>query len=335
MYDELAVRGFKLYHDAYSNYSNTTSSLTAVFTMEHHFYRISIGNLDALGARDIVGGRLYNPVLSTFKNNGYNTQFVNHSDYIFKKGNALDYAFPTRKIYGVFDVFQIDWLNQLPLMEYLDQTPTGRKVRVSHESHYDQIIQRVSLISKNAASWFTYMHLPLPNHSKGSKDWNELAGFLETYPEQVELANSEILGIVDHVIQNDPSAFVVLMGDHGAVRFRDVWQTGDEQDLHEILSIRQVEEDKLALDLFGILLAIRYPSDHDHRYDNAIMSPVNLFRYVFSVLSDDEELLEAKAEDKSFFRTGYVAVEDGQPLNHWDEIDLRSASSKNARRQIE
>ena len=56
-YGALRRRGFEIHHAAYSNYEATMLSMSSTFAMAHHYATISIGNLDAYSARDVVAAR--------------------------------------------------------------------------------------------------------------------------------------------------------------------------------------------------------------------------------------------------------------------------------------
>jgi len=67
--------------------------------------------------------------------------------------------------------------------------------------------------------------------------------------------------------------------------------------------------------MFSSLLAIKWP-DNNAMYNADIQTSVNLFRTVFSALSEDTSLLKNIESDASF-----LSVNEGAPLGIYKVID--------------
>jgi hypothetical protein len=138
------------------------------------------------------------------------------------------------------------------------------------------------------------------------------------YQELVRKGNQELFEIVDLIVEKDPSAVIVLLGDHGASRLRNIWDDaikGDIASLDALLKQRGESLDTLASDFFGTFLAIRMPEKGD--ISNGLpMSHVNVFRHIFAALADSENpdvsraILERRAPSESDL-FGFKLVVDG------------------------
>jgi len=132
--------------------------------------------------------------------------------------------------------------------------------------------------------------------------------------------NPEILALVDFISARDPGALVILMGDHGGMLLRhSITGNGD---INAVLDRSGINRTDFALDCFNIMLAVKWPAGTGYE---GTVSPVNLFRIVFSVLS--EKTSGEKAPDESYYlRDGvlYTAVRDGVVLPSWEPSAVQS-----------
>ncbi len=56
--------------------------------------------------------------------------------------------------------------------------------------------------------------------------------------------------------------------------------------------------------------------------NGTIKSHVNLFKYVFAYLSEDNKILETKAPDDSYERAFLMAIKDGVILNYFIKVKI-------------
>ena len=313
--------GFKIYNDAFANYWDTTTSILSIFTMAHHYYKISKGRHDALGARNIIGGVTYNPVLSVFKNNGYKIQYVHKSDYCFFAGDSLDYASPKRTPFKVFEIYQIEILdNFFGLFDKTYKGKAGRKKdqdRVHIQDYVKIAKNRLTVAAEDPRPYFTFIKVEESDHFPLSRDRIHVsAEEVKNYLSDLKRVNLMIEKFVDIVEKKDPDSFIILIGDHGAWRYGRVW-LGDNN-IHRMMEERGVQEATVAQDIFGTFLAIKYPDNSN--IPPGIISHVNLFRYVFSVLCKNDFVLKNKVADESYVEARnklYIAVRDGKPIKRW------------------
>ena len=130
--------------------------------------------------------------------------------------------------------------------------------------------------------------------------------------------------IVKAIRERDPKAVIILLGDHGGLRYRAVWgrsyffaRRGD--DPNAAMDAVGVDPQLVALDIAGIMIAI-YSGG---RCDSLIypgMTPVNVMRVIFACLSHDSRLLEHRASDITLIppkKRVWVVARDGAPLPRW------------------
>ncbi|MFC1736622.1 hypothetical protein ACFL1X_10940 [Candidatus Hydrogenedentota bacterium] len=333
----LEERGVRAYPDCYANYNYTTQTLACVFTMQHHYYKTSVGADDAFGVRDIIGGKVYNPVLDVFRDNGYARQYIFFKDCAFNAGSLLSYAYPESEdgCAEVLGIYQNGRLTDVSARLLGDKTGIsahlqegkkneyylrmlGRYGRASHE--------RIMMAANSSEPYFTVLKPGALDHAHITKDWHELVQWGEHYRKLVAEYNSRYIRLIDFIVKNDPNAIIIMFGDHGPSRYRNVWVT--KGDVNEALERRGVAGKTVALDQFGTFLGIRYPGGDPDLI--AAKSHVNLFRNLFATLSEDQSLLETSVEDISMLyfwtednRVLCVGARDAKPLDLWETIETQ------------
>jgi hypothetical protein len=328
IYQGLAARNFKVI-DTYSNYWGTWESMLSVFLGSHHYYDLMTGVFDSRIGRWIMNGKTFNPVLSVLRNNGYKVQYIEATDYLVKDQGNLDYVYPdvSEPLYTGLRVFNNPLFDLLPSVKVAGAKPN---TVVGYVNTMTEILfGRLQQTIKNGTPWFTYIHFPLPAHAGGP--FRSLRSWEDVYRENTRRANAHMLLTIDRILAMDPSALIVIMGDHGSYRYSEAWEGADNP--NDAFKVNGIESDVATVDYFGILMAIRSRGQcDDFVYEN--MTPVNLMRVIFSCLSDDRKLLESRTADISIFPYGfsritevpsalYMTVKDGKILKPWIKIDGR------------
>ncbi len=117
---------------------------------------------------------------------------------------------------------------------------------------------------------------------------------------RVHNTNRDILILVDSIRSVDPNAIMILASDHGPLIFNScslVYPLNTKEEVierqHAFLAIHlgKPKED----------------SDQSKFKINEIKSSVNLFRYIFAYLTENEEVLDNKPPDDAF----YLETENG------------------------
>ncbi len=256
----LTQQGFTIYNDFRSNYYSTLSSNSSLFNMKHHYHTNKISE-----RKDIVGK---NNVLSILKENEYQTYLIAGTEY---------FTFNRTKNY--YDFYNISAI----------ETPfigTGVKLRKNLLSDFESTKNNY-----NTSPRFFFIESIYPAHiTTNSKSSEGVEAERLAYFKRFKKANTFLKTIIHKITTEDPKGIIVIIADHGGyVGMRATSDCGIKtQDRNKIYSI------------FGSHLSIKWPKDYDHSLDGELKSSVNLFRVLFSYLSDSKILLKNKEKDKSY-----------------------------------
>lgn len=270
---------FTLYDDYKSNYSSTLYSNSSCFYMKHHFSN-EFSNFNY--ARDYIVGR--NPVLEIFKNNNYKTFFITEIPYLLMNRPSVFFDYCNYK------------LGELPYFK--DGLSCFKEITNEIEN---QIIQNKGTNTFFFIEKFNPGHIN-PGKIKGSSIEKERVEYLKS----LQTANVWLKKTITIIEKNDPNAIIIIGADHaGYVGFEYTSQAQNK-----------IMDRKLLNSIFGAKLAIKW-NGAQQDYDSQLKTSVNLFRIVFSYLSEDKLLLNNlqpntsyNCYDASDFSKVYKAIED-------------------------
>jgi hypothetical protein len=250
----LDQKKFTLYNDYRSNYESTLYSNLSCFYMKHHFYK---QNSNFKYARNFIVGE--NPVIKIFKNNNYKTFLITERPHflINKPRIAYDYCNFELDELSYFDA----WAN------YKDITDDVKKQVVSNTT-----TNNFFFIEK-----FTPSHISIYETSNLGKEKERLA-----YIERLKMANIWLKDIVSFLDKNDPNGIIIIGADHGGFVGFDYTEQ----------AYKKISDKKLLQSIFGAKLAIKWNDSLHYQYDTNLKSAVNLFRVLFSDLSQNKSLLK-------------------------------------------
>jgi hypothetical protein len=283
--------GFRVYDDYFSAYPFSVESMHSMLAMEHSFFGKSIGN-DSVDLREIIGGR-GNHVVNVMKQNGYRSVFLHESDYLVKQHCRIEACLPQRsELSALKENAKEFFALNLPIAESDYDVGQAMQLQIAAVEAEDKV--------------FTYKHF-MDAHStvkSYKKSYRQLLPeFRKAYPAKIQGVNKTLLKEVDQVLGKDPSAIIIIVADHGTWAGAERSKTG--------LSESETR-DKL-----NVFLAIRWGAGYDGRYDDEIKTSVNMFRFIFAYLSQDEKILETLKEDDGYFKTKgkvWKVVENGVVL---------------------
>lgn len=271
---------FSLYDDYRSNYPSTLYSNSSCFFMKHHF---SNEFSKFKYARDYIVGR--NPVLEIFKNNCYKTFFITEIPYLLMNRPNVYFDYCNYK------------LAELPYF----------KDGLSCFKEITNEIENQIVLNKETSNFF-FIEKFNPGHINPSKI---KGGSIEKerleYLKSLQIANAWLKKTITIIEKNDPNAIIIIGADHGGyVGFEYTSQAQNK-----------ITDRKLLNSIFGAKLAIKWNGIHHSEYDAQLKSSVNLFRILFSFLSEDKLLLNNLQPDASYnsydasdFSKVYKAIED-------------------------
>ena len=271
---------FSLYDDYRSNYSSTLYSNSSCFFMKHHFSKeFSKFNY----ARDYIVGR--NPVLEIFKNNNYKTFFITEIPYLLMNRPGVYFDYCNYK------------LAELPFFK--DGLSCFKEITNEIEN---QIVLNRDTSNFFFIEKFNPGHIN-PSKIKGSSIEKERLEYLKS----LQIANAWLKKTITIIEKNDPNAIIIIGADHGGyVGFEYTSQAQNK-----------ITDRKLLNSIFGAKLAIKWNGSQHSNYDAQLKTSVNLFRILFSYLSEDKLLLNNLQPDASYncydasdFSKVYKAIED-------------------------
>jgi len=302
---------FRLYDEVFSNYHATTSALPAMLNMDHHYYLFNFKSSEvSRSLREIAGGR--NNLVHTFRRNGYQIQYIHQWSYLLLHGCSADECFGSDRYGGARIVF-----NQI--------LPAALRIRIWQETSLKAVKVEVDRLLETdltpGMSRFQYIHLYKPGHASNLRQGTcDQAKEVAQYSKQIEAVNKYLTIMIDSILSKDPTAVIVLAGDHGPFIENKCQRRFDISTLAEYR------------DRVGVLMAIRWPSDYEGRYDDRIKTTVNTFRYVLASLADNEsELLSTVVSDDVYVMGDndiLKIIENGEVLDtarHYTKVDLRNA----------
>lgn len=259
----LKNKKFTLYDSFRSNYESTLFSNSSCFYMKHHF---SNEFSKFKYARDLIVGD--NPVLKIFKNNKYKTFFITERPYLLMNRPKVYYDFTNFK------------LNELPYFN--DGWSSFKEITAE--------IKKQIVANKNSKNFF-FIEKFKPGHiavyEKGSKG---VEGERVEYIKNVKMANAWLMEMISFIEKYDPNSIVIIGADHGGfVGFK-----------YALEAQKKVADRALLYSIFGAKLAIKWNNPKHEEYDSKLKTPVNLFRILFSYLSENKLPLEHLQPDTSY-----------------------------------
>lgn len=295
--DFLTQNKFKLYNNFRSNYVPTVYSNSSMFGMRHHYYKAqSHAENETYNFRNIIVNQ--NPVLDILKANNYQTHLFLQEPY-FILGNELK-GFDTCNISS----------NEVSYFS------NGFDLDRNITEDFEDLIKQ----NGNDAHFFFLEQLQPWHISNNKQQENAQEKERKAYLERLVDANLWLENIISLINTNDPNALIVIVADHGGfVGFN-----------YESESRTKTQDRDLIYSAFTSALAIKWPDDSAKSYDKDLKTTVNIFRTIFSYLSEDLSFLEHLQKDDS-----YLLIENGAPngvykvINDKDYITFDKLNSKN------
>ena len=277
----LTDNNFKIYNDFRSNYYSTLSSNSSLFAMKHHYYNFPRNRIrEVYNARDVIVGD--NPVLNILKVNNYKSYLLMDKSYMLINRPHISYDYCNMRIedIGYFSrgfVLDYDVFADLKKIDLNDDKPK-----------------------------FFFLEQLLPSHITNKPNPGDIAENERVkYLLNLEKANDWLKQVIDYIIENDDNPLIIIAADHGG--FVGLNSTYEDR-------IKQEDRD-IIYSIFSSQLAIKWP-EKAPEYDSKIKTSVNLFRILFTYLSENKVYLNNLQEDVS-----YIQIEKGAPFGVYEYID--------------
>jgi hypothetical protein len=342
----LNKENFTVYNNTYANYFATLVSLSSTFMMKHHYYSFENPAMDVRHmGREILGGGKHNTVLSIFRDNGYKINYFLPTDYYFSRTVGID--FYNRLKFNPWATLSLYTIPRHVAEMMSPIIPTMAKQIYKSQitpdyfppNYVPDMRAMIKQAHKQQDSQFFFIAMPAGEHIKYSlveegkqKELSKIGFwkivlykyignyFKEYYISRIKKSNTVIKEILSQIIADDPNAVIILLGDHGTFKYRNIDRDGQDKML-QMMTEDGITSRDFADSLFNVLLAIRMPQGLTLP-DAEVISNVNVFRYVLSALSGTRKLIENKEEDISL-TSNVIAVRDGKPLEKLEFIDIQ------------
>jgi hypothetical protein len=278
----LTGKNFKIYTNYRSNYTATLPSNSSMLMMKHHYYNKGVSHDEAINARELIVND--NTVLNIFKNNGYKTFLVLEKPYFLANKPKIGYD------YSNFTTSDIGFLD------------TGFKKSKDVINSLKGFINKEPLHPKFFfIEFFNPGHVTnIPEKSLGKE------GNKKKWIESLQVANNKLKLLIDFITQQDPEALIIITADHGGFVGMNTTQ--------EVY--KKTQDSDLIYSIFSSMLAIKWPENEAPKFDTQFKSSVNLFRIIFTFMSENKKYLNALQPNGSF-----VIIHKGAPKGIYQYID--------------
>ena len=130
-------------------------------------------------------------------------------------------------------------------------------------------------------------HIPVKEYNSRGKEKERIS-----YLERLEMANGWLKEIITVINKLDPNGLIVIMADHGG--FVGMNSTSE--------AVKKLNDRDKIYSIFSSILAVKWVENNPPQFDDKLKTSVNLFRILFSYLSEDESFLTYLQEDASFLQ---------------------------------
>jgi hypothetical protein len=283
----LIKNSFTQYPNFRSNYTTTLSSNASFFMMKHHYYNNRISDFELYNARNMVISK--NPVLDIFKSNGYKTHFITETGYMLFNRPKMGYD------YCNFDYSDFPYINP----------GISKPINIS-----EKLEKTISANIEQPKFFFIQLLKPWHIKSKIANSSNDKTIEREVWLNNLLEANIALSKTINLIKEKDGNALIVMLSDHGGyVGFNYAGEadtmTKDRDLVHSIYSSQ---------------LSIHWPKNEKPNFDTKFKTSVNVFRLLFTYLSEDEVYLNALQPDVS-----YKVLRDNIPVGIYEYLNENGA----------
>jgi hypothetical protein len=337
----LDKQGFTVLDNCFANYHYTLPSLSSVFLMKHHYFRQTFGFMDvSRGLHRVLDGE--NPVVQTFKANGYRFNVMDCGrGHVLRGDSSADAYFcahPERRFKSILPYYRLmEVLGNLGLISKdeededcgfmtIDTEFLFSRLRQQREEKVPQFYCIYAGAKHSSCSLFFEGLERLDRHEieiyPGAPRFKE-----ETYPRARRGADRELIRVLEMIHEHDPEALVILIGDHAPHRY-NVLDYGWEGDVNARIRSWGIAQSLVARDNVAVLCAIKCGLFSLSLTKEAILSPVNLFRWIFAILAENPSLLENLAPNISFIPANcgnpddklYLVAKENKLASEWKKF---------------
>ncbi len=205
---------FRRFPNFFANSVRTTHSLNTLLSLDVGVYTSQEYELVARGDDpnpSLFTGRNPSPLLNILHKNGYETTSIYHNTHFGnRKGPYINHyvTFEEHVVCNLLD----DWILNWAFWGYC------RFFDGSYYKNKRLVAERVTQVNANGGPQFTLAHLYSPGHTNKSFRYDnaeQLEKFRADYIRKSAIAASYLELIIQHLAENDPTAILLVYGDHG------------------------------------------------------------------------------------------------------------------------
>lgn len=294
-------KGFVIPENLYSNGSHTLETMYFMSIMNAKPSHV-VGNLDlSISQRAVIAGNEQNNLLRILKFNNYHvTHLLEGNTYYYpKKGPLVDYSDihglskysePLMYVHGLIGAIENKYIfRKMNFKMKVDDN-------IAPKDPLDAIKWYFNLEHKS--STFVFQRMAYTNHTtyeckKDNSDaWLKSGWYKNAYIKQLESIKKE----TDIILEHDPKAIIIYLGDHGAYLYR-CWTNQDN--LKYVLEVFQITKKQFYDDKFKVFGAVRIPKEIGEI--DSDFSSVNVFSKIFNMIGSEDGRLFPIAKNDSYF----------------------------------
>ncbi len=366
--NKLVAEGYSLYDPVYANYYATLFSTASLFRMDHSFYAEDRGKIDInIKTSKLISGGPGNNALDILKINGYSVAYIHSINGIYRyKNSKIDYTnlnFPFGGLFKpIYDIealmiqlirpmFRLnnnfrEWVRTVFIQQPRVANLKSSSLEKTSDARLHELMTHIIKSSKTSQPVFRFIYWIGAAHTDsriGSISDQKIkleyaASWKLEYRDIVQKAEVEILDVVQNIEKYDPGALVILIGDHGAwLKGRMIEDKNKNSTSLDELKAYAAEFGfslaDLTKDVSSVFLAIKWPKGVNVPVGQPV-SHVNLFRLIFSALSNDETFMLDAVPNTSYFLVPglkprvYNTVREGVVLDDWQLFE-KSTKTQN------
>lgn len=289
--DKVQKYGGRVVKNAFAERISTKWSLNSFQAMDLDYF-------EGLKKQNVfIMDRVANPLYTILRQNDYKIQFMYVSSFFGDDRGRLDFygvaqgegmCMHLDKAYALAGYCMPLVQNAIKAMNVLENKP------------YPQyLFDRIKTTAKSGEPWYTQAHIYTPGHTPNSfnpKEEEDWVAFRKRYKERNEEARGYLEELLKTLKEYDPSAILIVFGDHGPITSRDM--LGDNSLAHyaldydpsvvaadSLLSYKQIVQDR-----HGIYLAVFPRTFCTKEFNRNPYSSVRIMRDVVKCLSGEDPL---------------------------------------------
>lgn len=298
-------KGFVIPENVYSNGASTLETMYFISIMNAKPSR-AVGNLDlSVSQKNVIAGNKNNNLLRIFKFNNYHvTHLLYGYDYYPKKGRLVDYtdvkggsieSEPLMHIHGLIGVLEKNYLfRKMNFTMNKDDNIAPQDPLDAINWYFNQ---------ERNKSTFLFQRMAYTNHSpsdgsytcKNSSEWLKSEWYKNAYVKQLESIKKE----TDIILEHDPNAIIIFLGDHGAYLYRCFVVLKTKDAFNKLLDENGITKKQYFDDKFKVFGAVRIPKEIGEI--DSDFSSVNVFSKIFNMIGSEDGRLFPIAKNDSYF----------------------------------